>query len=113
MYQVRPQALELLRATEPFYELIAFSNMPESQLEQVIEHLELLIQMPILEKLASQKQKKGFYQWKKKIEIRTFFQFMVGDVGYLRPEGSEDHLENLSLLTKNRSPKNITLISGN
>ena len=43
VYMVRPYTLDILRALQPFYELIAFSNIPERVLNAIIKHIEVVL----------------------------------------------------------------------
>ena len=49
LYKVRPYVYELLRALQPFFEIIALSNMPQYELEQIVDHIESVLNKPIAE----------------------------------------------------------------
>ena len=49
LYQVRPYVYEILRALQPFFEMIALSNMSNYELEQIIDHMEAILNKPIIE----------------------------------------------------------------
>ena len=48
----------ILRAIQPFFEIIALSNMPHCQLEQIIDHIEHVLNKPIAELIVRQKKLK-------------------------------------------------------
>jgi len=43
VYMVRPYTYEFLRALEPFFELIVFSNMRKKDLEQLVTAIENIL----------------------------------------------------------------------
>ena len=47
IYQVRPYTYEILRAIQPFFEMVATSNLPHYLLENIIEHMEHVLNKPI------------------------------------------------------------------
>ena len=49
----------ILRAIQPFFEIIALSNMPNSELEQIIDHIENVLNKPIIELLKRQEKVKN------------------------------------------------------
>ena len=49
----------------------------------------------------------------KKIEPKIFFQFLFCNNNYVYIEEKEEYVENMLLLTSNRKPQNIFLISSN
>jgi len=51
---VRPYVYEILRAIQPFFEIIAMSNMPHYELEQIIDHIESVLNKPIADMLIRQ-----------------------------------------------------------
>ena len=63
IYQIRPYVFEILRALQPFFEIIALSNMPNYELEQIIDHIEVVLNKPIIEMINRQaRQKKELKQ---------------------------------------------------
>ena len=40
LYRVRSYTYDFLRAIKPFYEIICFSKMPKLEIEQIIKHVE-------------------------------------------------------------------------
>ena len=48
-YKIRPYAFELLRALQPFFEIIVFSQMYHKIVEYVIDHIEGVLNRPIQE----------------------------------------------------------------
>ena len=118
LYQVRPFTYELLRSIQPFFELIAFSKMPFHQLEQIIEFMELILNKPIIDMLLdkNRKKKRRTIRNKKKrtkIEVKSFFQNIVCEMGFVSLPEVDDHLHNLFLLTQNRNIPDIFLITSN
>jgi hypothetical protein len=47
VYLIRPYTFEILRALQPFFELIAYSKMPLFVLEAIINHIEKVLNKPI------------------------------------------------------------------
>ena len=43
VYMVRPYTYEFLRAVEPFFELIVFSNLKKKDLEQLVTAIEKIL----------------------------------------------------------------------
>lgn len=43
-----------MRAISPFFEIIALSNMPTYELDQIITHIESVLNKPIIEMLKRQ-----------------------------------------------------------
>jgi hypothetical protein len=54
IYQIRPYTFEILRAIQPFFEMIAMSYLPYNELEQIIDYIELMLNLPITEMLIKQ-----------------------------------------------------------
>jgi hypothetical protein len=48
-YKIRPYAFELLRALQPFFEIIVFSQMYHKIVEYVIDHIEGVLNRPVQE----------------------------------------------------------------
>ena len=55
LYKVRPYAFEILRALQPFFEIVAISNISQKELEQIIDHFESVLNKPIVEMIAKQR----------------------------------------------------------
>ena len=55
LYQIRPYVFMMLRAIQPFFELVALANIPNPQLEQIIDHIENMLNKPIYELIKRQK----------------------------------------------------------
>jgi hypothetical protein len=51
---IRPYTFEMLRAIQPFFELIAYSRLPMAVLESIISHIEKVLNRPIQEYLEQQ-----------------------------------------------------------
>jgi hypothetical protein len=49
LYQVRPYTYEFLNAFQPFFELIAYSNMHKKIIHQIIVHLEKILNKPVVD----------------------------------------------------------------
>lgn len=49
VYQVRPYTYEILRAIQPFFEIVVFSKMHHQVLENIIDHIEAVLNRPIRE----------------------------------------------------------------
>jgi len=48
---IRPYTFEILRAIQPFFEIVGMTNMPYNELEQIIDFIELMLNKPIHEML--------------------------------------------------------------
>lgn len=73
---VRPYTYEILRAIQPFFEIVVFSKLHHKVLEHIIDHIESVLNKPIkdfLEKFTSNKQKSSFQRMKKLPEIKIYF----------------------------------------
>lgn len=47
MYKIRPYTFEIIRAIQPFFEIIAISDLAYNELEQIIDHIEIVLNKPI------------------------------------------------------------------
>jgi hypothetical protein len=47
LYKIRPHTLDMMRAILPFFEIVACSNLKFHDIEQIVDHLELLIDYPV------------------------------------------------------------------
>lgn len=80
VFKVRPYAYHLLRALQPFFEIIVFTEMYHKILEFIIEHIEGVLNEPIKERIQQCKQKmeQGIKLKRKKIpKLKIFFQFII------------------------------------
>ena len=59
VYQVRPYAYDILRAIQPFFEIVVFSRMHHKVLEQIIDHIESILNKPIKEFLGQYRANKN------------------------------------------------------
>lgn len=92
--------------------------MPFHQLKQIIEFMELILNKPIIDLLLNKdrsKKKRTIRNKKKrtKIEVKSFFQNIVCELGFVHLPEVDDHLQNLYLLTENRNISDIFMISSN
>jgi hypothetical protein len=97
LYQIRPFTFELLRSIQPFFELIAFSNLPFHKLEQIIEFLELILNKPIIDLLLNKDRKKRrrtIRNKKKrtKMVVKSFFQNIVCELGFVHMPEVDEYL---------------------
>ena len=46
VYEIRPYVYEFLRAIEPFFEIIVYSCLHHKILEQIVDHLEEILNQP-------------------------------------------------------------------
>ena len=63
VYQVRPYTYEILRAIQPFFEIVVFSKIHHKILEYIIDHIESVLNKPIrdfLEKCKSNRNNSSF-----------------------------------------------------
>ena len=49
VYQIRPYTFEILRAIQPFFEIVATSNLHYDELDQIIEHIECVLNKPLID----------------------------------------------------------------
>ena len=49
IYLVRPYVYELLRGLQPFFEIIGYSSMKDFILKQIIDHIENVLNKPVIE----------------------------------------------------------------
>lgn len=54
IFRVRPYTFEILRAIQPFFEVVTFTNMPHFDLEQIIDHIESVLNQPIADMIQRQ-----------------------------------------------------------
>jgi hypothetical protein len=47
VYKIRPYTFELLRALQPFFEIIVFSQMYHKIVEYIIDHIEGILNKPV------------------------------------------------------------------
>ena len=137
IYQIRPYTFEILRAIQPFFEIIALSNSTYYILEQILDQIELILNKPIIEMVIKQREeqksgnlsarsnksddsslsKRTIRQKKKRgnkpIQPKSFFQYMICNNNYTFIQEVNEHVENLFLMTGNRKKDNIFLISSN
>ena len=58
IFQIRPYTYEMLRAIQPFFEIVATSFLPYNQIDFIIEFIETVLNKPIFdmnEKLKREK----------------------------------------------------------
>ena len=114
----------MMRAICPFFEVIAFSCMPQDHLDLVIDHIENVLNKPIIDMYwlsteNADKNKSALQQIQSKkrrvkiVEPKIYFQFLFGERNYLYLPQAQEKLENFHLLTSNRKPENIFLLSSN
>jgi uncharacterized protein YutD len=63
VYLVRPYTYEILRAIQPFFEIVVFSKLHHKILEHIIDHIESILNKPIkefLEKYQKSMNKSSF-----------------------------------------------------
>lgn len=53
VFMIRPYTFQFLRAIEPFFELIAFSNLDMSVLKNLLKKMELILNKPLSEYVYS------------------------------------------------------------
>jgi hypothetical protein len=47
VYLVRPYAYEFLRAVQPFFEIICYSNLHSKIIQEIVDHLEAVLNKPV------------------------------------------------------------------
>jgi len=57
VYQVRPYTYEILRAIQPFFEIVVFTKIHHKILETIIDHIESVLNKPIKEFLDKYRNK--------------------------------------------------------
>jgi len=63
VFQLRPYTYHILRAIQPFFEIVIFSKMHHKILEHIIDHIESVLNKPIkdfLEKFRTNKINSSF-----------------------------------------------------
>lgn len=50
VYNIRPHTFELIGAIWPFFEMVAISNLGFKEVQQIVDHLERILNLPIIEK---------------------------------------------------------------
>ena len=53
IYCIRPYALNFIRAMRPFFDIVVFSKIPITHLTDIIDHLEMVLNIPTLEIIRS------------------------------------------------------------
>lgn len=116
VYLVRPYTYEILRAIQPFFEIVVFSKLHHKILEHIIDHIESILNKPIrefLEKYQKSMNKSSFQRMKKLPDVKIYFQFIIHQRQYIHIKEYDKHIENLLVLTKNRPKDNLIFISSN
>ena len=115
LYQLRPYIYEFLNAFQPFFELIAYSKMNRHVLQKIIDHIEEVLNRPIMEYIESQRQnppqQNKFQRPRQKPQKKVYFQFIIHEKQYIYIKEHDVHLENLMILLNNRLKSNIIFIS--
>lgn len=105
VYQIRPYTYEFLRAIQPFFEIVVFSRMHHKIIENIINHIESVLNKPIkqfLERQRGQPRRGRFGRGKKLPDEKLYFQFIFHQRQYIHIKEIDRYVENLLLLTKNR-----------
>ena len=122
IFNIRPFAHELVQSLSQSFELTAISNLPKSELNQVVKQLEKFLNKKIHKSCEESKQTPHSEFIRSSIE-KSQEQVMQTETPYFNIVLNEDHflnfdlldesIPNLHLLLKNRSKSNIFLISSN
>ena len=64
IYQIRPYTFEFLSAIQPFYEIMAISNIEFTELKFIVEHIENILNEPIIKNNKKINDKMALYQEK-------------------------------------------------
>ena len=62
VFQIRPYTFEILSAFQPFFELLAFSSLHFTTIEQIINHIEDVLNLPIKEAIKRYQEQNGNVQ---------------------------------------------------
>jgi hypothetical protein len=118
LFAVRPYAYDFMRAIQPFFEIIAFSNLGSKVLKQVIQNLENTLNSPVQEYLenmirlskvrfGSEFEINGGYIPDKK----TYFSYIINKDYMIDLKEQCISLPNLLLLTANRDKRSVIYVS--
>ena len=87
---VRPYAYDLLRAVQPFFELICYSKNHSVILEQIVDHIEEVINRPVkewIEKHRNNSPNRSSKQRMKNMpQIKVYFSYIIHQKQYLNIE---------------------------
>lgn len=73
---MRPYAYDIMRAIQPFFEIIVFSKLHHEILEKIVDHIEYTLNKPIMEFLRHYKADKKvspFQRMKKLPNLKIYF----------------------------------------
>jgi len=116
VYKIRPYTYEFLNAIQQYFEIVVFSKMHHKIIENIIDHIESVLNKPIrqfLENYKKKPKKSSFQRVKKLPDIKLFFQFIIHQRQYIHIKDYDRYVENLLLLTKNRKKEDLIYISSN
>ena len=69
MYQIRPYTFQFLNAIQPFYEIVAISNIDIKKIEIILDHLETVLNEQTIHN--NKKMKKKLKEYKDNIKINN------------------------------------------
>ena len=84
LYKIKPYSLQFLNSISNFFEIIAFSRIPEFEAKQIIRHLETLWN-------------KTFYKRKSKKVVRKLFSYVLSE-DYYFVQLYDEYIPNLNVL---------------
>ena len=118
IYQIRPGAINFLRALNDFFDFFVFSRMPVDHIREIVDHFEAVLNEPVLEsirKYAENKKarNKKFLRIKKLPKEQNYFNLILTMKQYVYIEQQSKWVENLSLLLEGRPKEHIIFISSN
>lgn len=134
-YRVRPYTFQFLSVIQQFYEIIGMAELSFKELNQIVEHFEMYLNIPIAEKNAvTIQQAKNYSQSLRQNRNKRFVNPLeqCDRIGRFRPKilqpkiifkllicrnnyhyfpQIEQTLQNLRILMKNRDPPTMVIIS--
>jgi hypothetical protein len=118
VYQIRPFAIKFLRALKPFFDIIVYSRLDLNTLTQIVDHIETILNKPILDRIRKYAQNKININ-KKFMRIgsmplsQIYFNFILHKGQYIHIEGAGQFVENLPLVHKNKPKDTVIFLSSN
>jgi len=88
--------------------------MHHKVLEVIIDHIEAILNQPAKDMLANYKKNRNhikFVRMKKLLDVKVYIQYIIHQKQYIHIEECNKYVENLLVLTKNRSKHNIIFMS--
>ena len=103
---------------EPFYEIICYSKLNYRILAKIADHIEEVINRPVIEYLEQQKnqpqKQQSLGRKKGKVPyVKVYLSYIIHKKQYLNLKEYDFLIENFLMLTKNRKKDQIIFLSAN